>query len=64
MAGTAYMKEWSQICAAYCRKIGATLLFVNTDNFGLEMPDGSHRHIYADELTELLEREGTSESAE
>ena len=50
-----YMAEWTQICKAYCKKVGATLLFVNTDNFGCEYADGTLAHIYADELADMLE---------
>lgn len=49
-----YMVEWTEICAAYCKRIGAELLFVNIRDFGCQMPDGSLRHIDADELYELL----------
>ena len=52
-----YMKEWTEICEAYCKKVGAELLFVNISDFGCEMPDGELRHIHADELAELLENE-------
>lgn len=49
-----YMKEWSEVCKAYCDKVGAELLFVNLSDFGCEMPNGELRHISADELAELL----------
>ena len=49
-----YMAEWTQTCEAYCEKVGAALLFVNTDNFGCEYADGTLAHIYADELAEML----------
>ena len=49
-----YMAEWAQVCKAYCEKVGATLLFVNMDNFGCEYADGTLAHIYADELAEIL----------
>ena len=55
MVNEAYMNEWGQICAAYCRKVNAELLFVNTDNFGVQYDDGTFRHIYADELAQILE---------
>lgn len=58
MVSEKYMEEWGSICRAYCKKVNAKLLFVNVDSFGAEFPDGSHRHIYADELVELLRREG------
>ena len=49
-----YMKEWTEICQAYCNKVGAELLFVNLSDFGCEMPNGELRHIDANELAELL----------
>lgn len=52
-----YMKEWTEICQAYCDKVGAELLFVNLSDFGCEMPNGELRHINADELAELLATE-------
>ena len=48
------MNEWREICSAYARKVNAKLLFVNEDSFGIEYPDGTLRHIYVDELVELL----------
>jgi len=47
-------KEWEMVCKAYCKKIGAELLFVNDYDFGYEK-DGNMVHIYADELVEILE---------
>ena len=29
-------KEWEMVCKAYCKKIGAELLFVNDYDFGYE----------------------------
>lgn len=52
-----YMKEWGAICAAYCERENAELLFVNIDSFGAQFPDGSFRHIYGDELEQLLKGE-------
>lgn len=52
-----YMEDWSNICQAYCEKVGAELLFVNQGDFGCEMPNGELRHIYADELAALLANE-------
>lgn len=52
-----YMMEWTEICHAYCDKVGAKLLFVNQGDFGCEMPTGELRHIYADELAVLLAAE-------
>lgn len=55
MSDAAYMREWTAICEAYCKKVGAKLLFVNMSDFGCEMPNGELRHIDADELAELLD---------
>ena len=52
-----YMEEWTKICQAFCDKIGAELLFVNTDNFGYMTKDGQTVHMYADELAEYLNNE-------
>lgn len=52
-----YLKEWTDICKAYCEKVGAELLFVNQGDFGCEMPTGELRHIYADELAVILATE-------
>ena len=46
--------EWIYVCRAFCRKIGAKLLFVNDDNFGYETKDGQLVHMYADELEQYL----------
>lgn len=54
MADEAYMREWAEICAAYCKRENAELLFVNIDNFGAQFSDGLFRHIYADELAQIL----------
>lgn len=55
MSDADYMSEWKSICEAYCKKTNAKLMFVNMDNFGVEDADGTFRHIYADELMELIE---------
>lgn len=55
----AYMREWTEVCAAYCKRVGAELLFVNESDFGCEMPGGELRHIYADQLEELLNTDQT-----
>lgn len=52
-----YMEEWTAICEAFCKKIGAELLFVNLDNFGYMTKDGQTVHMYADELAEYLNNE-------
>jgi len=46
--------EWCEVCEAFAKKVGAQLLFVNGDNFGICYPDGTLAHIYADELAEIL----------
>lgn len=52
-----YLKEWTDICQAYCDKVGAELLFVNQGDFGCMMSNGELRHIYADELAVILATE-------
>lgn len=61
MTDEQYMKEWSAICAAYCEKVGAELLFVNLSDFGCMMPDGELRHIDSEKLAELLQEMSESE---
>lgn len=51
------LKDWSEVCQAYCNKVGAELLFVNQGDFGCQMPNGELRHIYADELAVILATE-------
>lgn len=48
------MGDWKQICRAYCRKIGAELLFVNETSFGYEDKNGQMVHMYVDELMDAL----------
>lgn len=57
MPNEKYMEEWTRICSAYCKKAGAELLFVNIDSFGVQYPDGTLRHIYAEELAQILARD-------
>lgn len=57
----AQMKEWTEICEAYAKKVGAELLFVNNTSFGLAYDDGRLQHIYVNELIELLG--GTDENS-
>lgn len=57
-----YLKEWTEICEAFCKKIGAKLLFVNLDNFGYEDKDGNLVHMYADELEQYLKNASFKES--
>lgn len=53
--------EWKQVAKAYCKKIGAELLFVNDYDFGYETKDGELVHMYADELeAALTKNEGIS----
>lgn len=54
MTDEKYMAEWTQICAAYCKKVNAELLFVNINSFGVQYPDGTLCHIDADELAQIL----------
>lgn len=49
------MDDWKMICREWCEQNNAKLLFVNSSSFGCEFPDGSFRHIYIDELAEMLE---------
>lgn len=48
------MGEWTQICRAYARKIGAELIFVNNTSMGIQTKEGELRHIYIDELYDIL----------
>lgn len=48
------MDDWKMICRAWCKKNNATLLFVKSDSFGCEFPDGTFKHIYIDELVDML----------
>ena len=50
------MDDWKLICKEWCKKNNAELLFVNSESFGCEMPNGQLRHIYVDELVELLKK--------
>lgn len=51
------MPEWRAICRAFAKRENAKLVFVNETSMGLEYPDGVLRHIYIDELQEILEKE-------
>lgn len=53
-------KEWEDICRAFCKKLGYTLLFANAKNMdcGVEDKDGHMFHIYADEMAMILGYEG------
>ena len=48
------IEEWRQICRAFAKREGAKLLFVNEQSMGLEYPNGTHKHIYIDELAGLF----------
>ena len=48
------METWEIICKEYAKRVGAELLFVNSESFGIMYSDGSLRHIYIDELKEEL----------
>lgn len=48
------MSEWKLICKEWCKKNNAKLLFVNSESFGCEMPDGQLKHIYIEELIDIL----------
>ena len=48
------MYDWRMICRAWCKKNNATLLFVKSDSFGCQFPDGTFQHIYIDELVDML----------
>lgn len=50
------MKEWREICEAFAHIFGYTLLFVNEESCGVELKDGSFKHLYAEEMAELLRR--------
>lgn len=50
------MPEWRAICRVFAKRENAALVFVNETSMGLEYPDGVLRHIYIDELQEILEK--------
>ena len=50
------MEDWKQICQAFANKFEYKLLFVNEDSCGVELKDGSFKHIYAEEMAEILMR--------
>jgi len=47
------MADWKKICKAYCKKIGAELIFVNDYSFGYERK-GQFVKLTVDDLAELL----------
>ena len=50
----AQMDDWKQICRAFAKKYNAKLLFVNETSCGLEFKDGTMKHIYIDEMVDIL----------
>lgn len=48
------MADWNAICKAFAKREGATLLFTNENSMGLEYPNGTFRHIYIEELANIL----------
>ena len=50
------MKEWEEVCQAFAKRFGYKLLFVNDESCGVELPDGQFKHIYAEEMAEILWR--------
>ena len=48
--------EWKEMCTAFAKKFGYKLLFVNDESCGVEMQDGQFKHIYAEEMAEILRR--------
>ena len=51
-----YKSDWQKICEKFAKKFGYKLLFVKDVSCGVELKDGQFRHIYADEMAELLRR--------
>lgn len=51
-----HMADWKAICEAFANKFGYKLLFVNEESCGVELKDGQFKHIYAEEMAELLKR--------
>ena len=51
------MADWKDICKAFARREHAELVFVNNTGMGIEYPNGTMRHIYVDELYQILESE-------
>lgn len=48
------MSEWRAICQAFAKRFGYKLLFVNESSCGVELQDGSFKHIYIDEMADML----------
>lgn len=51
---TRIQPEWEEVCEAFCKKVGAELVFVNSDSFGIRTKDDALMHIYADELMGII----------
>ena len=51
-----YKSDWHKICEMFARRFGYKLLFVKDVSCGVELPDGQFKHIYAEEMAELLRR--------
>lgn len=48
------MRDWRAICKTFAEKFGYKLLFVNEESCGVELKDGSFKHIYASEMADML----------
>ena len=53
---TQAQKDWVEICSAFAKRFGYKLLFVNDNSCGVELKDGQFKHIYAEEMAEILRR--------
>ena len=53
-----YKSDWHKICEMFARRFGYKLLFVKDVSCGVELPNGQFKHIYAEEMAELLRRSG------
>lgn len=51
------MSDWRKICVAFAKKCNAKLLFFNSQSVGIELKDGTFRHIYIDEMAEYLKND-------
>lgn len=51
------LDEWKEICNAFAKKINAKVIFVDYTSCGLELSNGTFKHIYIDELKTYLEGE-------
>lgn len=48
------MEDWKMICEAFAKKFGYKLIFVNETSCGVQLKNGSFKHIYIDEMVEIL----------